>query len=75
MAEAYTVRSCARGVLFVRVPNPEFCQIGERYGDLISEAMENLGLEFRDVEFVTDDQSAVMARRHSVAEPAAEPIA
>ncbi len=42
-------------VLFVRVPNPEFCHIGERYGDLISEAMENLGLEFLDVEFVTEE--------------------
>ena len=43
-------------VLFVRVPNPEFCHIGERYGDLISEAMENLGLEFLDVEFVTEPE-------------------
>ncbi len=43
-------------VLFVRVPNPEFCHIGERYGDLISEAMENLGLEFHDVEFVTEEE-------------------
>ena len=42
-------------VLFVRVPNPEFCHIGERYGDLISEAMENLGMEFLDVEFVTEE--------------------
>jgi chromosomal replication initiator protein len=40
-------------ILFVRVPTPEFCHIGERYGDLISEAFDNLGLEFRDVEFVT----------------------
>src|SRR5580698_10901648 len=43
-------------ILFVRVPNPEFCHIGERYGDLISEAIENLGLDFRDVEFVTEDE-------------------
>ncbi|MDR3571148.1 MAG: DnaA/Hda family protein, partial [Candidatus Pacebacteria bacterium] len=43
-------------ILFVRVPNPEFCHIGERYGDLISEAIENLGLEFRGVEFVTEDE-------------------
>jgi chromosomal replication initiator protein len=43
-------------VLFVRVPNPEFCHIGERYGDLISEAMENLGMEFLDVEFVTENE-------------------
>ncbi len=42
-------------VLFVRVPNPEFCHIGERYGDLISEAMDDLGLEFQDVEFVTEE--------------------
>src|SRR5208282_2524069 len=42
-------------VLFVRVPNPEFCHIGERYGDLISEAIDDLGLEFQDVEFVTDE--------------------
>ena len=42
-------------VLFVRVPNQEFCQIGERYGDLISEAMETLGLGYEDVEFVTDE--------------------
>ncbi len=45
-------------ILFVRVPNPEFCHIGERYGDLISEAIENLGLEFRDVEFVTEDEQS-----------------
>ena len=43
-------------ILFVRVPNPEFCLIGARYGDLISEAIENLGLEFRDVEFVTEEE-------------------
>ena len=37
-----------------RFPNPDFCHIGEKYGDLISEAIENLGLEFQDVEFVTE---------------------
>src|SRR5271157_3622406 len=42
--------------LFVKVPNPDFCHIGEKYGDLISEAIENLGLEYQDVEFVTDVQ-------------------
>ncbi len=45
-------------VLFVRVPNPEFCHIGEKYGDLISEAIENLGLEYLDVEFVTENERA-----------------
>src|ERR1035441_9244179 len=42
--------------LFVKVPNPDFCHIGEKYGDLISEAIENLGLEYQDVEFVTDPE-------------------
>jgi chromosomal replication initiator protein len=42
--------------LFVHVPNPDFCHIGEKYGDLISEAIENLGLEYQDVEFVTDEE-------------------
>src|SRR5271165_729382 len=42
--------------LFVKVPNPDCCHIGEKYGDLISEAIENLGLEYQDVEFVTDQE-------------------
>ena len=41
-------------VLFVRVPHPDFCCIGERYGDFISEAIDKLGLEFTAVEFVSD---------------------
>ena len=44
--------------LFVKVPNPDFCHIGDKYGDLISEAIENLGLEFQDVEFVTGGKVA-----------------
>ncbi len=43
----------ADGKLFVAVPSPEFCTIGERYNDLILEAIENLGLTYDDVEFVT----------------------
>jgi chromosomal replication initiator protein len=50
-------------VLFVRVPNPEFCHIGEKYGDLISEAIDDLGLEYQDVEFVTDQEKKVTAQR------------
>src|SRR5580698_10324366 len=55
-------------ILFVRVPNTEFCHIGERYGDLISEAIENLGLEFQDVEFVTDDEQRSNSRSPRAAE-------
>jgi chromosomal replication initiator protein len=43
----------ADGKLFVTVPSPEFCTIGERYNDLILEAIEKLGLTYDDVEFVT----------------------
>src|SRR5579871_3873225 len=44
------------GILFVRVPTPDFLPVGEKYGDLIQEAIENLGLEYQDVEFVTPEQ-------------------
>ncbi len=56
-------------ILFVRVPNPEFCHIGERYGDLISEAIENLGLEFRDVEFVTEEEQQKVRNDGNGADP------
>ncbi|HEU5400392.1 MAG TPA: chromosomal replication initiator protein DnaA [Terriglobales bacterium] len=45
-----------KGILFIRVPTAEFRHIGERYADLIHEAMDDLGLEFQDVEFVTNTQ-------------------
>ncbi|MCI0349042.1 MAG: chromosomal replication initiator protein DnaA [Acidobacteriales bacterium] len=45
------------GVLFVRVPTPEFRHIGEKYADLIQEAIETLGLDFNDVEFVTSEEA------------------
>src|SRR5438105_2656897 len=54
------------GHLFVRVPTPEFRHIGEKYADLIQEAIENLGLGFDDVEFVTAEaQSAEGGARRS----------
>jgi len=62
-------------VLFVRVPNPEFCHIGERYGDLISEAMDDLGLEFQDVEFVTDEPQRGNGKAIRTAETRHEPPA
>jgi DnaA N-terminal domain len=49
-------------VLFVRVPNSEFCCIGERYGDLISAAIEKLGLQFTDVEFISDPTEKAAAK-------------
>ena len=41
--------------LFVRVPTAEFCHVGDKYADLIQEALDNLGLELSDVEFVTPE--------------------
>src|SRR5690348_16592044 len=57
-------------VMFVRVPTPEFRHIGDKYGDLIFEAVDNLGLEFEDFQFVTvDEDPSVVAQR-----PPSQPI-
>jgi chromosomal replication initiator protein len=51
-------------VMFVRVPTSEFRHIGDKYGDLIFEAVDNLGLEFEDFQFVTvDEDPSVVAQR------------
>jgi chromosomal replication initiator protein len=51
--------------LYVRVPSPEFQHIGDKYGDLIQEAIDLQSLEFDDVVFVTanDDPSIPPQRR------------
>jgi chromosomal replication initiator protein len=49
-------------VLFVRIPTPEFRHVGDRYGDLIQEAIENLQLEFDDVNFITPDEDPTLPR-------------
>ena len=54
------------GTLFVRVPTAEFRHVGDKYADLIQEALDNLGLEYQDVQFVTpDDDPAATAVRHN----------
>src|SRR6201981_3857174 len=53
------------GVLFVRVPTVEFRHVGDKYADLIQEAIDNLGLEYADVKFVTpEDDPASTPLRH-----------
>jgi chromosomal replication initiator protein len=49
----------ANGILFVRIPTAEFRHVGDKYADLIQEAVDNLGLGYEDVKFVTaeDDPS------------------
>src|SRR5437588_4345973 len=52
-------------VIYVRVPTPEFRHISEKYADLIQEALDNLGLEYQDVKFVTpEDDPAATPVRH-----------
>ena len=54
------------GILFVRVPTAEFRHAGDKYADLIQEAIDNLGLDFNDVKFVTpEDDPAATAMRHN----------
>ena len=43
-------------IIFVRVPNPEFRQLGEKFGDLIQEAMDTLAPEYQDVKFITAEE-------------------
>ena len=43
-------------VIFVRVPTPEFRHIGDKFGDLIQEAMDTMAPEFQDVKFVTAEE-------------------
>jgi chromosomal replication initiator protein len=42
--------------LYVRVPSSDFRHIGEKYGDLIQEAIDLQALEFDDVCFVTAEE-------------------
>jgi chromosomal replication initiator protein len=43
-------------ILYVRIPSTDFQQLGDRYGDLIQEAIEQLDLELDDVCFVTAEE-------------------
>jgi chromosomal replication initiator protein len=49
-------------MLFVRIPTREFQAIGERYTDLIQEAIDKLQLEFDDVTFITAEEDPTLAR-------------
>ncbi len=49
-------------ILFVWIPTQEFQHIGDRYGDLIQEAIEVLQMEFDDVSFVTQAENSENGR-------------
>src|SRR6202048_4226959 len=56
----------SNGVLFGRIPTAEFRHAGNKYADLIQEAVDNLGLGYEDVKFVTaeDDPSNTPIRHN-----------
>ena len=44
------------GIMYIRVPTPEFCHVGDKYADLIQEALDNLNMDdCHDVQFVTPE--------------------
>jgi len=53
--------SHAKGrTLYVRIPSPEFRHIGDKYADLIQEAIDLQKMEFDEVVFVTVDEDPSM---------------
>ncbi|MGO8984099.1 MAG: chromosomal replication initiator protein DnaA [Terriglobales bacterium] len=56
----------SNGILFVRIPTAEFRHVGDKYADLIQEALDNLALGYEDVKFVTaeDDPSNTPIRHN-----------
>ena len=57
--------------IIVQVPTTEFRVIGDKYGDLIAEAIDNLSLPYEDVEFVAPEVAPpAPARGNGHAQPA-----
>ena len=61
--------------LYVRIPSAEFEHIGDRYADLIQEAIDNLNLEVETVTFQTpaQDPAAPKLREDGGFAPPAQP--
>ncbi len=49
--------------LFVRIPSSDFQHVGDRYADLIHEAIDRLELELDDVQFVTLENDPSVPQR------------
>src|SRR5437773_401856 len=53
------------GIMYIRVPTAEFRHVGDKYADLIQEALDNLNMDCHDVKFVTpEDDPAATPVRH-----------
>src|SRR5262249_26795620 len=56
----------SEGIMYVRVPTAEFRHVGDKYADLIQEALDNLNMDYQDVQFVTpEDDPASTPVRHN----------
>src|SRR6266498_1368325 len=66
----------SNGIMYVRVPTVEFRHVGDKYADLISEALDSLNMDYQDVQFVTpEDDPAATPVRHDGGLSAAAPQA
>src|SRR5881394_3107826 len=55
----------SNGIMYVRVPTPDFRHVQDKYADLIQEALDNLNMDYQDVQFVTpEDDPAATPVRH-----------
>src|SRR5947207_1732864 len=45
----------SEGIMYIRVPTAEFRHVGDKYADLIQEALDNLNMDCHDVQFVTPE--------------------
>src|SRR5215471_4634599 len=56
----------SNGIMYVRVPTAEFRNVGDKYADLIQEALDNLNMDYQDVQFVApEDDPAATPVRHN----------
>ena len=52
-------------ILYISVPNAEFGHMGDKYADVILEIVDNLGLPYQDVKFVTAPDPVATPMRHN----------
>jgi chromosomal replication initiator protein len=66
----------SNGIMYIRVPTVEFRHVGDKYADLIQEALDNLNMDCHDVQFVTpEDDPAATPLRHDGGLSAPQPQA
>src|SRR5216110_3088935 len=65
------------GIMYIRVPTADFRHVQDKYADLIQEALDNLNMDYEDVQFVTpEDDPAATPVRHDggLSAPAPQPL-